>query len=108
MPKIKAWIFLILAILTEVIATSSLKISHHQISGYLMMGIFIIISYYFMGLCVRVIPIGTAYAIWEALGVSLIVLIGIVIFGEKLTLHQFIGISLGIIGIILINLGEKK
>lgn len=73
-----------------------------------MMGIFIVVSYYFMGLCVRVIPIGTAYAIWEALGVSLIALIGIVVFGEKLTLHQFIGISLGVIGIILINLGEKK
>lgn len=108
MSKTRAWIFLILAILTEIIATSFLKISLGQIWGYILMGIFIIVSYYFMGLCVHVIPIGTAYAIWEALGVSLIALLGIFIFKEKLTLHQIIGISLGIIGIILINLGEKK
>lgn len=108
MSKTRAWIFLILAILVEVIATSALKISLGQIWGYVIMGIFITVSYYFMGLCVRVIPIGTAYAIWEALGVSLIALLGIVVFGEKLSLHQIIGISLGIIGIILINLGERK
>lgn len=108
MHKIKAWIFLILAIFTEVIATSSLKLSLGQVWGYLVMGIFIIISYYFMGLCVQIISIGTAYAIWEALGVLLIVFVGIVVFGEKLSTHQAIGISLGIIGIILINLGEKK
>ncbi|MDO7253462.1 DMT family transporter [Helicobacter cappadocius] len=108
MHKTKSWIFLFIAIISEVIATLSLKISSGAVWGYITMGFFIVISYYFMALCVRIIPIGTAYAIWEAFGLSLIAIVGIIVFGEKITLYQEIGIVLGVIGIVLINLGEKK
>ncbi|PAF45230.1 multidrug efflux SMR transporter [Helicobacter sp. 11S02596-1] len=105
--QLKAWVFLVIAIAAEVIATLSLK-AFSPLVGYVMMGVFIILSYYFMGLCVRTIPIGTAYAMWEVLGLVLIVGFGIVVFDEVPNFYQKLGIALGIIGIILINLGEKK
>ncbi|PAF54159.1 QacE family quaternary ammonium compound efflux SMR transporter [Helicobacter sp. 13S00482-2] len=108
MSKTKSWIFLIIAVIAEVIATTSLKISLGEISGYFIMGLFITVSYYFMGLCIRIIPVGVAYSIWEALGLCLIAIIGIFVFKEKLNLYQTIGIFLAIIGIILINIGQKE
>ncbi|PAF51244.1 SMR family transporter [Helicobacter sp. 13S00477-4] len=104
----KAWIFLLIAIITEVLATISLKISEGMLWGYATMSFCIILSYCFMGLSIRSIPVGTAYAIWEVIGLCLVVIIGTTVFGEILTLNQKIGIAIGIIGIILINISEKK
>ncbi|PAF47897.1 hypothetical protein BKH41_06415 [Helicobacter sp. 12S02232-10] len=108
MLKFKAWAFLMIAIMAEVIATISLKAASGEGWGYALMTASIILSYYFMGLCVRIIPIGIAYAMWEVLGLCLIVSFSIFIFGEMPNIYQKIGIGLGIIGIVLINLGEKK
>ncbi|WP_095274733.1 SMR family transporter [Helicobacter sp. 11S03491-1] len=107
MSKTRAWIFLMIAIVAEVIATISLKVSSGDLWGYILMGIFIIFSYYMMGLSVKIIPISIAYAMWEVLGLILICSFGIVVFGEILTFYQKLGLGFGIIGIILINLGKK-
>lgn len=105
----KAWIFLILAIITEVLGTTSLKLfENEKILSYVFMGIFIIISYAFMGLAVKRISIGIAYAMWEALGIVLISLLGIFLFDEALSFYQKMGIIFSVSGIILINFGEEE
>lgn len=105
----KAWIFLILAIITEVLGTTSLKLfENEKILSYAFMGIFIIISYAFMGLAVKRISIGIAYAMWEALGIVLISLLGIFLFDETLSFYQKMGIIFSVSGIILINFGEEE
>ncbi|PAF46536.1 hypothetical protein BKH46_07275 [Helicobacter sp. 12S02634-8] len=105
MIPLRAYIFLSIAIFAELIATISLKASLGALWGYGVMGGFIIGSYYFMGLCVRHMPIGLAYAIWEVLGLLGIAVVGVFVFDEVLSAYQKIGIALGILGIILINIG---
>lgn len=103
-----AWIFLTLAIFAEVIATGVLKVGKGSLYSYIFMAIFIAISYYLMALAIRKIQVGIAYAMWEILGSSCIVLMSVFIFDEVLSVKQTIGILLAIVGIILINIGEVK
>ncbi|MCE3038503.1 DMT family transporter [Helicobacter anatolicus] len=105
----KAWIFLIIAIIAEVLGSSSLKMfEDNYLLKYLLMGGFITFSYFFVGMAVKHISIGLAYAMWEALGVVLISLIGMVFFGENLSIYQKIGILFSVVGIIFINFGERE
>ncbi|WP_139451591.1 DMT family transporter [Campylobacter armoricus] len=102
-----AWFFLIGAIVFEVVGTSFLKMEN-KVFGYIFMALFIAFSYFLMGLAIRKIQIGIAYAVWELLGMVLILLVSFVLFREELTNFQILGIFLSIIGIIMINLGEAK
>lgn len=105
-----AWCFLILAILSEVLGTAFLKLDKAWgILGALSaMSVFIGISYVFMGLAIKKIQIGIAYAIWELLGTLCILAMSFFIFDESLSSTQIIGIVLAFIGIICINFGEVK
>ncbi|WP_279176641.1 DMT family transporter [Campylobacter insulaenigrae] len=102
-----AWLFLIGAIVFEVIGTSFLKMEN-KIFAYFFMALFIACSYYFMGLAIKKIQIGIAYAAWELLGMILILLISFLLFKETLTNLQMLGIVLSIVGIVMINVGEVK
>lgn len=104
----KNWLFLGIAIIAEVIATASLKSSDGfsklwpsvlVISSYC-------VSFYFLSLTLKAIPVGIAYAIWSGVGVSLIVLIGW-LMGQKLDLPAFIGISLIVLGVVVMNVFSK-
>lgn len=102
-----AWFFLMIAIVFEVLGTSFLKMEN-QILGYIFMTLFIAFSYFFMAKAIKKIQIGIAYAVWELLGIILILLVSFVVFKESLTLTQILGIILSIVGIIMINMGEIK
>lgn len=104
---LKAWFFLICAIVFEVLGTSFLKIEN-IILGYFFMAMFIGFSYFFLSKAIKKIQIGIAYAIWELLGVILILLVSFIVFKENLTLTQILGIVCSIAGIIMINIGEIK
>lgn len=102
----KYWIFLAVAILSEVIATSALKASESftrlvpsatVIIGYL-------ISFYFLSLTLKVIPVGIAYAIWSGIGVVLVALAGWWFYGQKLDLAAILGLALILTGVAIINL----
>ena len=99
--------FLVGAIIFEVIGTSFLKIEN-KILAFCLMSIFIALSYYFLSLAIRKIQVGLAYAIWELFGSILILLVSFFIFKEKLSDIQILGIFLSIIGILMINFGENK
>lgn len=104
------WIYLILTILFEVTGTTVMNISGTtgELHYYILMFIFIGLSYYFLSLAVRTISLGVAYAIWEGLGVSLITLVSIFIFDQWLTLQQWLGLGLTVIGIIILNASEMS
>lgn len=102
----KYWIFLAVAILSEVIATSALKASEGftrltpsaiVILGYL-------VSFYFLSLTLKVIPVGVAYAIWSGIGVVLVALAGWWVYGQKLDLAAILGLALILTGVVVINL----
>lgn len=105
----KNWLFLGIAIVAEVVATSALKSS----DGFsrLMPSIVVVVGYvlafYFLSLTLKVIPIGVAYAIWAGLGIVLIALVSWVIYGQKLDLPAIAGMTLIIAGVAVINLFSR-
>lgn len=106
----KAYIFLIFAVLTEVLATSCMKAGEgeYRIWGYVSMYVLLVFSYFFMAISLKRLSISVAYAIWEVLGVVSVASVGIFYFGENLSWKEQLGISLSLCGIFLINLAELK
>jgi small multidrug resistance pump len=103
------WLFLAVAIVSEVIATSALKSS----AGFsrLWPSLLVITGYasafYFLSLTLKFIPIAVAYAIWSGAGVALIALISWLVFGESLDPPAIIGLLLIIAGVTILNVFSK-
>lgn len=99
------WLFLGIAIVSEVVATSSLKASE----GFtrLVPSVIVVLGYgsafYCLSLTLRTIPVGIAYAVWSGVGVVLISIAGWVIYGQKLDLAAIAGIALISIGVVVLN-----
>ena len=106
---IRAWLFLLIAISAEVSGTSSMKIAGTggAIVGYLAMYVLIAISYYFLSLAAKSIPIGIAYAVWEGLGIGMITVVSMFVFGSSLVTQELIGLGMVILGLILVTAGEE-
>nr|WP_314367888.1 SMR family transporter [uncultured Acinetobacter sp.] len=101
-----SYVFLTIAIIAEVIATSALKAS--QGFSVLMPSIITILGYavalFFLSLTLKTIPVGIAYAIWSGAGIVLISTIGWIFFKQHLDLAAIIGLGLMLAGIIVINI----
>ncbi|MBE9396794.1 QacE family quaternary ammonium compound efflux SMR transporter [Pontibacterium sp. N1Y112] len=105
----KNWLFLGVAIASEVIATTALKSSDGfsklwpsllVISGY---GV----AFYALSMTLHTIPLGVAYAIWSGLGIVFVSVLALLIYDQKLDLPAVIGIGLIVLGVIVINLFSK-
>ena len=99
----KNWIFLFVAILSETIATSALKMSE-GFTAFLPSVLVVLgysLSFYFLSLTLRSVPIGVAYAIWSGVGLALVTLIGWLAFNQKLDAAAIIGISLIMLGVVV-------
>ncbi len=101
-----AYLYLGLAILSEVIATSTLK-STAEFSR-LVPSLVVVAGYaaafYFMTLSLRFLPIGITYAIWSGVGTVLITAIAAVFHRQLLDLPALVGIGLIVSGVVVINL----
>lgn len=105
----KNYLFLLVAILFETIATSSLKASEQftKLVPSLITIIGYIAAFYFLSLTLKTIPVGIAYAIWSGIGIVLITLVGIVVFKQVPDLPAIIGLLLIIAGVVVINVFSK-
>ena len=102
----KHWIFLSIAILGEVIATTTLK-STNGFTKWLPSVVVLLgygVSFYCLSLSLKVIPVGLAYAIWAGVGVAVVTLIGWAVYGQKLDVWGVIGIGLIVSGVVVLNL----
>lgn len=103
-------VHLVLAIVFEVIGTSLLK----QADGFtkLWPTLGTVASYaatfYFLGLALKVIPMGIAYAVWSGLGIVLIAIIGLIMFGQKLDFWAILGLGLILAGVVVINVLSRS
>ncbi len=101
-----AYIHLFLAILFETIGTTALQASA-QFSKF-WPSVIVVIGYaaafFFLSLTLKSVPVGVAYALWSGLGIVLISLIGLALFGQKLDMAAIIGIGLILTGIVVIQL----
>lgn len=104
-----AYLYLAIAILTEVIGTTALKASKEftQLVPSVLVVLGYGASFYFMALALRSIPLGITYAIWSGLGVVMITLAGIFLYKEMPDLPAIIGMTLIISGLIVIHLFSK-
>lgn len=104
MPVHYIWLFI--AIVTETLGTTALQASQ-QFSRFwpsVAVVLFYGLSFYFMALALKVMPVGIVYAIWSGLGIVLIAGIGFVLFGQKLDLPAILGLGMIIAGIVIIHL----
>jgi len=100
------YIYLILAIAAETIGTTALQASQQFTKFW--PAVLVVISYaiafYLLALTLKFMPVGIVYAIWAGLGIVLIAAIGFFVFGQKLDAAALLGISLIILGIVIIHL----
>ncbi|KFL25286.1 DMT family transporter [Paradevosia shaoguanensis] len=110
MPKVQSYLYLAVAIIAEVIATSALKAS----DGFtqLLPSVVVLIGYgvafFFLSLTLRTMPVGIAYAIWSGIGIVLVSAIGWIAYGQRLDLPAFVGLGLIIAGVLVVNLLSKS
>lgn len=103
-------LYLAVAILAEVIATTALKASE----GFtrLLPGIVVVIGYavafYFLSQVLKTIPVGITYAIWSGLGIVLITIVGIFLYNQMPDLPAIIGMALIISGVVIINVFSRS
>jgi Membrane transporters of cations and cationic drugs len=104
------WIFLSIAIISEVVATSALKATDGfsrlwpsliTVAGY---GA----SFFFLSFALRTLSVGVAYAIWAGVGIALITLVSWLIFGQRLDIPAVIGLLLIVSGVVVINAFSKS
>lgn len=104
-----AYLYLALAIVFEVIATSALKASNEFTR--LIPSIVVVIGYgsafYLLTLVLRTIPLGITYAVWSGVGIVLVALAGFVLYKQVPDIPAVIGMLLIIAGVAVIHLFSK-
>ena len=100
------YLFLVAAVLSETIGTSALQASNQFTKFW--SSVTVVISYalafYFLSITLKYIPVGIAYALWAGLGIIIITIVGLVVFGQKLDSAAIIGFTMIILGIVVIHL----
>ncbi len=101
-----AWFYLIIAGLFEIVWAVGLKYSEGFTRLYPSIGtvIAMIISFYFLAQGLKVIPVGTAYAVWTGIGAVGTAILGMILFNESRDLLRISCILLIIAGIIGLKL----
>ncbi len=104
----QAWLFLALAIATEVVGLTAMKltVAADYIVGYVLLYLMVALSYYFLAKAVKRISVAVAYAIWEGSGIALITLITACVFGHVLSVQECVGLAMALVGILMVNAGE--
>jgi len=104
MPTV--YILLFFAILAETVGTTALQAS--QQFSRLVPSVVVIaayaLSFYLLAYALKYMPVGIVYAIWSGLGIVFIALIGFAIFGQRLDAPAVIGMTMILIGILVIHL----
>ncbi len=103
------YLYLAIAIVMEVIATSSMK----ALDGFnkplplILVVVGYSVSLFLLSLVVKTVPVGVAYAIWSGLGIVLVSIVALVIYQQKLDLPAIIGMALIVAGVVFIQLFSK-
>ena len=103
------WMFLVLAIISEVIATTSLK----STEGFtkLVPSIIVVVGYtaafYFVSLTLDTLPVGIVYAIWSGVGIALVAIISVIVLDQKLDAGAVICMGLIIAGVVVMRVFSK-
>jgi small multidrug resistance pump len=110
MAPIAVYALLFAAIVLEVIGTTALQMSQQftRVGPTILLVVCYAVAFYCLSLTLKVIPVGIAYAIWGALGMVLISVVGLVYFKQRLDMPAIIGLGLIIAGVLVVNLFSKS
>jgi len=104
-----AFVYLALAIIAEVIGTSALKATE----GFTRPGPTLVvvigygIAFYLLSLVLRTLPVGVAYAIWAGMGIVLVTLVALLVYGQRPDPPAVLGIALIVTGVVVIQLFSR-
>lgn len=103
------WLYLLLAIVAEIVATLALKSTEGftRLCPSLVSIVGYAVAFYLLSLTMKTIPIGISYAIWSGVGIVLVSLLAFWLFKQALDLPAIIGMALIIGGVLIINLFSK-
>jgi len=104
------WLFLSVAIISEVVATSALKASNGftQLWPSLLVIAGYAIAFFFLSLTLRTMTVGIAYAIWSGIGIVLVTFIAWFVFGQSLDTPAIIGLTLIITGVVVLQIFSRS
>lgn len=100
-----SYVYLVIAIVSEVAGTLALKSS----AGFSRLGpsVLVVLGYasafFFLGLCLKELKTGMVYAIWSGVGIVLVSILGTLIHQERIDPAGWIGIAVIILGIVILN-----
>ncbi len=102
----RQWVFLLGAIIFEVIATTNLKLSDGftKLVPSILVVLFYSLSFWAVALAMRTLPLGIVYPVWAGLGTALVVATGILAFHEAMTPLKVFGALVVIAGIVILNM----
>lgn len=103
------YLYLGIAIICEVIGTSALQASNGftKIVPSIMVVLGYGFAFYLLGISLKFMPVGIAYALWAGLGIVLIAIIGAIAFKQIPDLPAVIGMGLIILGVLVIRIFSK-
>jgi small multidrug resistance pump len=104
-----AYYYLAIAICAEVIATVSMK----AVKGFstplplILVIVGYSIAFWMLTLVVRSVPVGVAYAVWAGMGIVMVSVAALFIYGQKLDVPAMLGMGLIVLGVVVIQLFSK-
>lgn len=101
------WIFLLVAALFEVAWAVGLKFTEGFTRPWPTVGtvVALVVSFVFLGLAARTIPISTAYPVWTGVGAAGTVIIGMLLLGDPASARRLLCVGLILAGVVGLKLG---
>ncbi len=99
------WVYLVIAIVCEVIATTALKASDGltRFTPSVVVVVGYVVAFYCLSLTLRSIPVGIVYAVWSGVGIVLISIVGWWWFDQSLSPMALLGMAFIAVGVVILN-----
>lgn len=99
------YLWLVIAVIMETLGTTALQASQQFTRLWPSLAVVACygLSFYFLALTLKFMPVGIVYAFWSGFGIMMIAGIGYVLFGQKLDLPAVLGLAMIIGGIVVIQ-----
>ncbi|MFP7493056.1 multidrug efflux SMR transporter [Terribacillus saccharophilus] len=102
------YLFLAVSIIFEVFSSTMLKLSNGFKHLLPIIGLVVGygVSFYSLSVTLKSLPLGVVYATWSGIGTILTVMIGVLLFKEKINKKGALGIIILLIGLVMMNLSK--
>jgi len=104
------WFLLFISIVAEVIGTSYIKYAVDDAgpSDYFLLFSLVGLSYCFLAKAIQAIPMSLAYAVWEGVGLIVMLVSGYLLFDEIIHRKKLLACGAIIVGIVMLNFGRDS